>query len=370
MEALTENVKRDPKLLQAIAASKAFGHREHIIFADMLSAEERTRAIGRLIRVAERRETKVGADAWSLRLLEALAGQSDDKVRTISRRLWPNVAMRAALTPLLAKVATADDRGRFLEAIVDANPTVAIAAADALGELSKPSRGAESKDLGTLILALRYFAQDGRNHGRARASLRRLIESWTGEAFAIKDPGKGDARKAYQPIFAWFASKYPEAAADLGMTDSDVQEFAKRLARIDLSKGDALRGRKVFESRSCHLCHAGNSKLGPDLAGAADRFSAADLFAQIIDPDANVSPLYHSYVVETKDGKTIVGIPVYTSPDGTILTTGPGQTARVRGEDFAGAKRSARSLMPRGLLNGLKDQELADLYRYMKTLKK
>ena len=93
------------------------------------------------------------------------------------------------------------------------------------------------------------------------------------------------------------------------------------------------------------------------------------MFAHIIEPNLAVSPAYATREVVTKDGRRIVGLPVYTSPDGTILTVGPGQTVRIRSEEFVSNKPSLKSLMPAGLLDGLSDEALADLCGYLREAK-
>ncbi len=52
--------------------------------------------------------------------------------------------------------------------------------------------------------------------------------------------------------------------------------------RLPASYGDSQRGAMVFRNRTCQQCHSGaglstSSALGPNLAGAAKRFSRDDL---------------------------------------------------------------------------------------------
>jgi len=54
---------------------------------------------------------------------------------------------------------------------------------------------------------------------------------------------------------------------------------------------------------------------------------------------------------------------------GYILQTGATTTVRLATSDIAAMKPGTRSLMPDGLLTGLKPAEIADLYAYLRTLK-
>ncbi|HEY1066329.1 MAG TPA: hypothetical protein VGE52_09480, partial [Pirellulales bacterium] len=147
-------------------------------------------------------------------------------------------------------------------------------------------------------------------------------------------------------------------------------DWPARLAKIDWSLGNEVRGRAVFERKACHRCHTGATRLGPDLAGAIKRSSREDLFTAIYDPSREVSPTYQTLQIETTGGRLFVGLPVYVSPDGVILQTGPDATVRIVGGEIASQRKSSLSLMPAGLLDGLHDDDLADLAKYLETLAK
>ncbi|MCA9264238.1 MAG: hypothetical protein KDA60_10340, partial [Planctomycetales bacterium] len=72
--------------------------------------------------------------------------------------------------------------------------------------------------------------------------------------------------------------------------------------------------------------------------------------------------------IVTKSGRVIQGLPVYASPDSTLLQTGTDTTVRVTGDEVLEVGQGTISLMPTGLLDGLSDQQLSDLYRYLQTL--
>ena len=146
--------------------------------------------------------------------------------------------------------------------------------------------------------------------------------------------------------------------------------WQQRLAGIDWAAGDPQRGLRVFEKRACHRCHAGSGRLGPSLAGAAARFSRDDLFTAIIDPSKDVAPLYHTVSVVTHDGQSYHGLAVYESSQAVLLQVSAETTLRFAGEEIAAMRPSRQSLMPVGLLNDLTDQDLADLYAYLQTLRK
>ena len=167
----------------------------------------------------------------------------------------------------------------------------------------------------------------------------------------------------------WATQTFPEEAkATLGAGSEDIESLRERLARVEWDAGDADRGAKLFISRACGQCHGGGKALGPDLAGAAGRFSKEDLFVAIALPNRDVSPRYQTLLVETAGGKIYTGLVVYESVDGILLRNGTNQTYRIEATEIASKRNLPNSLMPEALLKDLKDSDLADLYAYLKSL--
>jgi putative membrane-bound dehydrogenase-like protein len=199
---------------------------------------------------------------------------------------------------------------------------------------------------------------------------------------AVKKPGKASnplppadsvrgfsAPRVYAYWFAWIKETFPDEAAKLtAFAQADTIDWPARIAALDWTMGDVNRGKEVFQRRACARCHAGQGRLGPDLAGAANRFSREDLFAAILDPSREVAPLYRLTQVITAAGRVFTGILVYESPEGTLIQTAPDQIDRIAGDEIVTMQKVSQSLMPNGLLNASTDQELADLYAFLRSL--
>ena len=69
--------------------------------------------------------------------------------------------------------------------------------------------------------------------------------------------------------------------------------------------------------------------LGPNLSGAASRFSREDLFEAIVNPSKDVAPPYRTTSFQLKDGQVHTGIIAFESADGYILQTGATSTVRI-----------------------------------------
>jgi putative heme-binding domain-containing protein len=93
-----------------------------------------------------------------------------------------------------------------------------------------------------------------------------------------------------------------------------------------------------------------------------------DLFTAIVFPSKDIAPAYVPEVFQMKDNESITGFVAFESADGVILRTGPGQTIRLATSEFTSRQPGKVSLMPTGLLQGLKPDDWADLHAYLQEL--
>jgi len=224
--------------------------------------------------------------------------------------------------------------------------------------LDKLPRGDDPALTLALIRTLRTIP-DGHENDKLRQRITMKLRAITGERYL------GDDKKAWT---TWFVQKYPKQAAKLGNDDGvDVEAWNRRAAKIAWTEGNAERGQAVFNKASCASCHSGAQALGPDLRGAAGRFSRDDLFTAIVQPSKDVSPRYRTTLIGTADGKTYQGIIIYEAVDSLILQTGPDTTVRLTNPRVTERRVLTTSLMPAGLLDKLADHDIADLYAYLKA---
>jgi len=59
---------------------------------------------------------------------------------------------------------------------------------------------------------------------------------------------------------------------------------------------------------------------------------------------------------------------VYESADVRVLRNSVNQTYRIETRDIESERKLTKSLMPEGLVKDLKDDDLSDLYTYLKSL--
>jgi putative heme-binding domain-containing protein len=275
---------------------------------------------------------------------------------------WSHAPLRDRLLPALAARPMTADRARFVDSLSSFQATVVEHAATALAALGAIH---EPFEVQAAITALRRLcrAPPGKS---ARLALVGLLERWSGRRFPIMEQPNLPA--SYAPWFEWFDQTHPRLSRSARAKDDESTNWGARLARVAWEQGDASRGQRVFEERLCVRCHSG-TRSGPDLAGITSRFSREDLFNAIIEPERDISPLWQGMTFTLKNGTAHIGTVVYESPTTTLIQTGPDVTVRLSGAEIESVEPSRHSLMPSGLLAGLGDRELADLYAFLQTLR-
>ncbi len=144
-------------------------------------------------------------------------------------------------------------------------------------------------------------------------------------------------------------------------------KFAKLTALA--AKGDPQAG-KPFAALciACHQIGSEGGQIGPNLSGAGAMGLEAVL-RNILTPNAAMEPGYRVYRVEMKNGDLIDAFFVSEDKDAVVIRQAGLPDRRLPKADIRSTQFIRRSLMPEGLLDGLQDQQVADLLAYLMTLK-
>jgi len=361
-ETFVELCKRDPNLAEALARHRDFGLPQHAMFAKLMPEKQRKLAARRLLQRAQQAEDDV---PWTPEMVELIAELDQPEALDAIRAQWGEFSLRDAIIAALYGDPQPGDRELFVDALMETNPATVARAADALAMLGQAG---EPDEIAAALSALRHYCSV-EEAAETRRALGAAINTMSKKDFEFEETEQTAPLATYQPALDWFAEAHPAANARLNnLAALDGIDWDGRLAKIDWTAGNAQRGGKIYESRSCAKCHSGRNRLGPGLEGVTGRWSPPDLIKEIVQPNRNVAPQFLTSRLVTQDGKIYQGVPVYQSPDGTLLQTGPNETVRIAGPQVVSISKSRTSLMPTGLLRGLSDAEIADLYAYLKTL--
>lgn len=131
------------------------------------------------------------------------------------------------------------------------------------------------------------------------------------------------------------------------------------------------RGRQLYGAVGCAACHRfvnDGGSVGPELTGVAGRFSVPDLLESIVEPSKVISDQYGAINIRKKDGDIVSGRIANLSGSGINVVEDmfdPGHMTNVRRADIESMEPSTVSMMPEGLLNSLKEDEIEDLVAYL-----
>ncbi len=155
------------------------------------------------------------------------------------------------------------------------------------------------------------------------------------------------------------------AAVDSG----DRMQVYERVRKTVLTRtGHSTKGKRIFASlcASCHAFDGTGGNLGPDLSGIRNQPAEAILLHTLI-PDYEITPGYQGYVVETREGRTLVGRLESEAPNSLTLRDASSQSHVILRSQVVSLSASTSSLMPSELERAMSEQELADLIGYLKA---
>lgn len=159
--------------------------------------------------------------------------------------------------------------------------------------------------------------------------------------------------------------KVREVAQDREKT---IAKYKKLLTPARIAGADVSRGRAVFKKTcaSCHLLYGDGAKIGPDLTGS-NRANLDYILLNSVAPSFDVPAGYKMVSIVTNQGRVLNG--VIAEEDGTrvVLKTVEQPRVVILKEDIDVRKISDKSMMPDGQLDKMKQQEIADLIKYLRT---
>ncbi|MBI2805112.1 MAG: c-type cytochrome [Planctomycetes bacterium] len=154
-----------------------------------------------------------------------------------------------------------------------------------------------------------------------------------------------------------------------GATTEQMRKEVDRLVSvINAGKGDPYPGKKIFTAKcaSCHLLHARGGIVGPDLT-PFKRDDVPAMLLHIVNPNAEIREGYESSIIITESGRTLTGIVIEKDARVVVLRTSEGQRIVLPKNEIETLTVSGISLMPEGLLSGMTDQEVRDLFAYLRS---
>jgi len=152
----------------------------------------------------------------------------------------------------------------------------------------------------------------------------------------------------------------------------NTAEMEKQIAHISGmlrgGTGNPYNGRILFSNTcaSCHTLFGLGGQVGPDLT-PYQRSDLPNLLQQIVNPSAQIREGFETFNLETKDGRSLTGFVADKDNQVVVLRGLDGQNLSIARTDIVETKASGLSLMPEGLLESFNEQQVRDLFAYLRS---
>lgn len=163
---------------------------------------------------------------------------------------------------------------------------------------------------------------------------------------------------------------YVRAGEALEAKKRQLPELAAKVA----AQGRAAEGKMWFEQGkgtciACHQIGGVGRALGPDLSKIGAIRTERDLIESIVFPSASLARDYETHLIETSDGRTVLGVIKGHSAEGLRVMDVAGQEQDLPHGLISASTQLPTSLMPLGLDQTLPEQELLDLVAWLRSLR-
>jgi putative heme-binding domain-containing protein len=149
--------------------------------------------------------------------------------------------------------------------------------------------------------------------------------------------------------------------------NAERQKIVEAYSHVETLKGNPANGHALFKQicAQCHRVKDEGNAVGPDLGMMSDK-PVSDFVIAILDPNRSVEVRYVNYTAALKNEREISGIIVTESANSITFKNSSGPEETILRSDIDDLRSSGLSLMPEGLENALKPQDLADVISYLR----
>ncbi|MBL9162722.1 MAG: c-type cytochrome [Planctomycetaceae bacterium] len=160
---------------------------------------------------------------------------------------------------------------------------------------------------------------------------------------------------------------FPRSDVKLSDIDARVEEVT---SIVKGGVGSPLAGKDLYEGKlacgKCHRLFGQGGDLGPELT-AYNRANVGRMALAVVHPNAEIREGFETYTAITDDGRALSGFKVEQTPESLVLRGVDGQLHYIRQDEIEEMGSNAESLMPLGLLDGLTEAEIRDLFAYLSS---
>jgi putative heme-binding domain-containing protein len=131
---------------------------------------------------------------------------------------------------------------------------------------------------------------------------------------------------------------------------------------------DTAHGQQLFQQNcaACHRLKGQGGNVGPNLDGVAAR-GVYRLVEDILDPNRNVDPAFRQTIVETADGRVLMGVNPRADGQLLVLNDATGNAISVPKSQVKTQTQSRLSLMPPTFEQAIQPADFNDLLHFLLT---
>jgi putative heme-binding domain-containing protein len=154
-----------------------------------------------------------------------------------------------------------------------------------------------------------------------------------------------------------------------GATNAQMQQDISRMAKLlATDAGDPYQGKVFFTAQcaKCHLMFNEGGRIGPDLT-QYPRDDVERMLLHVVNPNAEIREGFETYTVLTNEGRVVSGFLYDQDKHVVVIRGADGQNITIARNTIEEMQKQPRSLMPEGLLDKSSDQEIRDLFAFLRS---
>ncbi len=154
-----------------------------------------------------------------------------------------------------------------------------------------------------------------------------------------------------------------------GSSTDEMRAEVQRLQQVIAgAAGNPYHGKQLFLKNcgKCHILFTDGGQIGPNLT-SYKRDDLRSMLLNVVNPSLEIREGFENFVVFNADGRTLNGFIADQDNRVVVLKGADGQQVIIPRDDIEDMQAIKRSIMPEQLLSELDDQQVRDLFAYLRA---
>lgn len=203
-------------------------------------------------------------------------------------------------------------------------------------------------------------------------------KEWTRDLLAAVEAGQLDAEAIPEDLVRKMTIHQDPQITELvgrhwkeiqGASNQQMQASIARISGVlEQGSSDVYRGKELYQQNcaKCHILFGEGKRVGPELT-QYKRDDSLRMLMHVVNPSAEIREGFETYLVITDDGLVVSGFLYDQDKQIVVIRGADGQNVTIKRENIDEMIKQPKSLMPEGLLDKLSDQELRDLFGFLRS---